>query len=168
MARKASRNVEKDSKNAGSSQLDGKDRKILSILFNDARKSIADISRETGIKRDSVAYRIQKMQENGLLRFNAYIDMKQLGFAAASILILNLQNFSAEKEKQLREFLKSSGEAVEVKFLSGSSDYMVKIIAQNQDELNLFIRKLRTGFAGIIKEMELSNVVEEIYKMPLP
>ena len=43
--------------------LDKKDKKILQALDKNARLSIANISRKTGIQRDSILYRINKMKK---------------------------------------------------------------------------------------------------------
>ena len=42
--------------------LDNKDKKILNALNENARLSIANLSRETGIKRDSILYRLNKLK----------------------------------------------------------------------------------------------------------
>ena len=50
-------------------KLDQKDKKILSLLDHDARLTVAEISRKTGIQRDSVLYRINRMKKMRVIRF---------------------------------------------------------------------------------------------------
>ena len=42
-------------------KLDAKDKKIISALMENARYSIAEIAKKTGLRRDSVIYRIKKL-----------------------------------------------------------------------------------------------------------
>jgi DNA-binding Lrp family transcriptional regulator len=157
--------VDNNTKNNGKKkefyQFDAKDKKIMAALAQDARMSIADISRKVGLKRDSVSYRIARMQESNTIRFSCIADYGNMGFSAQSLLILTLENFNLEKENQLKQYLEQSKEVVEYTLLSGKNDFIIKIISDNQDGLNVFIRDLRGKFSSIIKEMEINNIVSE-------
>jgi len=75
-------------------KLDGKDKKILKALDQNARLSIANISRKTGIQRDSVLYRINKMKKEGVIKFfHTALDPVILGYPVYSFVnfVLNWQ-----------------------------------------------------------------------------
>ncbi|MEM0493394.1 MAG: winged helix-turn-helix transcriptional regulator [Candidatus Thermoplasmatota archaeon] len=49
--------------------LDLKDRKILYELDLDARQSFGDIGKKVGLSKDSVAYRVKRMEDEGVIKY---------------------------------------------------------------------------------------------------
>jgi len=141
--------------------LDDKDRKILSALSGNSRMSIADIERKTGMKRDSIAYRLEKMESNGAVNFSLSINYKKTGFESLSLVFITLQNFNEEREKQLEDYLEKNPCVSYHAVLSGKSDFMIKVVNKSQEEFNIFIRELRAKFSGIIRDIEISSIAEE-------
>jgi len=62
-------------------KLDLKDRKILYELDLNCRQSNAQMGKKVGLKRDVVAYRIKKLQEEGVIKnYWTFIDTFRLGY----------------------------------------------------------------------------------------
>ncbi len=60
-------------------QLDAKDKKILAILSVDARATYAEIGKKTRLHKDTVAYRIKKLEEEGIITgYTAFFDFSRL------------------------------------------------------------------------------------------
>lgn len=88
-------------------KLDLKDRKILYELDNNSRQTFHQIAKKVRLSKDSVIYRINKLQEQGIIKqFHTVIDTGKLGFISFR-LYLKLQNTTPEKEKEIIEFLKA-------------------------------------------------------------
>ena len=49
-------------------KIDLKDRKILYHLDLDARQSLTQVGKKVGLKKDVVAYRVQRMQKDGIIK----------------------------------------------------------------------------------------------------
>ena len=76
-------------------KLDKKDKKILELLNDNARLTIAGISRKTGIQRDSVLYRINKLKDSGVIRFfHSVLDPTVLGFPVYTFVNFSLYNLN--------------------------------------------------------------------------
>lgn len=59
--------------------IDKKDRHILALLVKDARTTVADIAREVGVQRDTVRYRIERMERKGLIKmYHTILDPTSL------------------------------------------------------------------------------------------
>jgi len=70
------------------SKIDLKDRKILYELDLNCRQSNTQIGKKVGLKRDVVAYRIKRMQDEGVIKaFWTAIDTFKLGFNVYRIYI---------------------------------------------------------------------------------
>ncbi|MEM3148398.1 MAG: winged helix-turn-helix transcriptional regulator, partial [Candidatus Jordarchaeales archaeon] len=62
-------------------EVDEIDRKILSILLDDGRKSFNEISLMVGVSTGTVANRVRKLIERGVIkRFTVELDWRKLGF----------------------------------------------------------------------------------------
>ncbi len=62
-------------------KIDLKDRKILYQLDLNARKSLAEIGKKVGLPKNVVAYRINRLQELGIIKnFYTVIDASKLGY----------------------------------------------------------------------------------------
>ncbi|MEM1657896.1 MAG: Lrp/AsnC family transcriptional regulator [Candidatus Jordarchaeales archaeon] len=72
-------------------KIDDVDRKIISILLNDGRKSFSEISIMVGVSAGTVANRIKKLVKRGVIRkFTVEVDWKKLGFEFLAVLIIDV------------------------------------------------------------------------------
>ena len=67
--------------------LDAKDRQILALLESDARRSNSDIARITNLSAPTVAERIARLRDIGVIRgFTAKIDAAKVGLPVSAII----------------------------------------------------------------------------------
>jgi len=87
-------------------KIDLKDRKILYELDLNCRQSNAQIGKKVGLKRDVVAYRIKRMQDEGIIKnFWTAINTFKLGYDVFRIYI-NFQYLSPKvKEEIVQHFI---------------------------------------------------------------
>ena len=85
-------------------KLDLKDRKILYELDLDCRQSNSQIGKKVGLGRDVVSYRINKLQEEGIItNFWALIDTFKLGYNVFRIYI-NFQYVTPEIKGKIIQY----------------------------------------------------------------
>ncbi len=86
-------------------KLDKVDKRILFELDRNARIPDTKLAKLVGKSKESVRYRINKLQENRIIQgFTTWIDPTKLGFVSAKI-YLNLAN-KPDKKKEFIEFVK--------------------------------------------------------------
>ena len=69
-------------------KIDLKDRKILYQLDLDARQSLTQVGKKVGLKKDVVAYRVKRMQDEGIIKnFWTVINTFKLGYNVFRIYI---------------------------------------------------------------------------------
>ena len=85
-------------------KIDLKDRKILYELDIDCRQSNTQIGKKVGLKKDVVAYRIKKLQEEGIIR-NFYTDINtfKLGYDVFRVYI-NFQYVNSNNKEEIIKF----------------------------------------------------------------
>src|SRR5512136_1676871 len=82
-------------------KIDLKDRKILYELDLNCRQSNTQIGKKVGLKKDVVAYRIKRMQDEGVIKnFWTAINTFNLGYNVFRIYI-TLQYVNVEKKNEI-------------------------------------------------------------------
>ena len=106
-------------------KLDIKDRKILYELDRDSRQSFSKLGKKVGLHKDSVAYRVKKLQENGIIHhFETGIDFSKLGYNIYRY-YFNYQFITPEKKKEIIDHLVQSKYSIWVTSLEGQYDLAV-------------------------------------------
>lgn len=143
-------------------KLDKKDKKILEIISNNARLSIAEISKKTQIQRDSVLYRIKKMKKKGVIKFfHSVLDPTVMGYPIYSFVNFVLHNLSEQEEKRFISFLKSHPNIVYVAKTTGRWDLMINTAVKDLRHFDEILSQIRMKFPKIIKEYESSPIIRE-------
>ena len=143
-------------------KLDKKDKKILQALDKDARLSIADISRKTGIQRDSVLYRINKMKKQKVIRFfHTVLNPNVLDYPIYTFVNFVLHNLTQENEKSFLGYLKAHHNVVYVAKTTGKWDFTINIAAKNLNHFDEVITQIRMKFSKIVKDYETASIIQE-------
>jgi len=115
---------------------DATDRKLLLALASDARASIAKLSKECRANRDTVAYRLQRFDENKILAgTRALIDVGKLGYDAYHI-FLKLRNPTPTAEHKMVEAISKLPFVRAVLKFFGKYDYEIAIVAKSVVEFD--------------------------------
>ena len=114
--------------------VDDIDKKILELLKKNAREKYVKIAKEVSLTEGAVRQRVKKMMNLGIIR-RFTVD---IGTAVEAIILVNTD--PAETNKITRQMKEISGKVYEV---SGEYDIAVLVEADNMDELNSKVDKVR-------------------------
>lgn len=143
-------------------KLDNKDKKIIEQLQKNAKQSISQIARKAKLPRDVVKYRIKKLEENKVIRFyHAFLNPSKLGYPLYAYITFSLLNIKPEDEEKFIHFLKQHPKIIYVAKFSGKWDFAIGVCAKNYKEMDEIIRDIRKKFSKVIKEFEVSPVIQE-------
>ncbi len=143
-------------------KIDKKDKKILHSMIHDGRASVSDIARKTGIPRDSVHYRLQRLLKTKIIRFiHTLLDPVKLGYPIYTYIAFTLSNFDNTKEEEFYRFLTEHRNVVYVAKTTGKWDCMIAISAKNLEHFDNIMREIRYEFSDIIKEFESASIIQE-------
>ena len=152
-------------------KLDNKDKNILKMLYGDGRASVSEISRKTGIPRDSVHYRLQRLIKSGVInQFLLILDSVKLGYPVFTFVNFILYNFDDKTEKEFYSYLVQQPYVIYVAKTTGKWDCTISISAKTLEHFDSILRDIRKKFSPIIKEFETASIIEEIkydYKLDL-
>jgi len=143
-------------------KLDKKDKKILGILDHDGRATVSEISRKTGIPRDSVNYRLQRMiRLKFISSFHTIINPLKLGYPIFSYVDFVFHNIDEKRENEFYKHLLNHKNVVYVAKTTGKWDCTIAVCAKDLEHFDEILRQIRRNFSDIIKEFDSASIIKE-------
>lgn len=119
---------------ATSHQIDKIDRKILSLLVNNARRPYLEIARECGLSGAAIHQRVKKLEDAGIITGSRLIVKPQtLGLNVCAFISVVV----TEKDKlgEVLDAIEQVPEVVECHFVTGKASLLLKVYGFNNDHL---------------------------------
>ena len=133
-------------------RLDDVDRKILSLLQQDASLSLDQIAERVGASKTPVWNRIRKLREAGVIRRQvAILDPGALGLEACFFVLIRTSEHDKEWAARFLHALRERPEVVEAHRLAGDIDYILKVQVRNARAYDRF-------YQSLISEVKIHNV----------
>lgn len=143
-------------------ELDGKDHAILHLLQHDAGLTSTDISRQLNLSQSPCWRRINRIETAGLVKRRvALLDREKLGMEVVVFATLNLSAHGREQIDRFEKEIRAFPEVVECYTMTGTWDYMLKIITRDVRHYEKFIREHLLTMPAI-REMHSHIAVTEI------
>ena len=140
-------------------RLDKLDRRILSIISNNARMPFKDVAEECGVSRDAVNQRVQRMIEMGVITGSGYrINPKSLGFRTCTYVGVRLEKASMYKD--VLPHLYNIPEIVECHYTTGPYSLLIKLFAIDNDHLMDILNSTIQEIPGIVSTETLISLAE--------
>lgn len=118
----------------GKIHIDSTDRKILSLLINNARMPFLEIARECGISGAAIHQRVKKLEDSGvIIGSRLIVNPKILGYDVCAIVGLCFTDprMNMETVKELMQI----NEIVEAHFITGKFNMLIKLYCTDNDHL---------------------------------
>lgn len=133
-------------------RLDDLDRKILSLLQQDASLPLEEIATRLGASRTPVWNRIRRMREQGVIRGQvALLDAEALGLEACFFVLIRTVEHDADWAARFLAALRTRPEVIEAHRLAGDIDYILKVVVRNARAYDRF-------YQSLISEIRIQNV----------
>ncbi|HTK14467.1 MAG TPA: Lrp/AsnC family transcriptional regulator [Xanthobacteraceae bacterium] len=123
--------------------MDAIDRKILSVLQEDASLSVAEIGSRVGLSSTPCWKRIQKLEAEGIiLRRVALVDQDKLGIGITVFVSIETGDHSREWLGQFADTVGAMPEVMEFYRMAGDVDYMLRVVVPDIQGYDTFYKKL--------------------------
>lgn len=120
--------------------LDNSDKAILRELQADASISNLELSKKIGLSPSACLTRTKNLRESGVIKqFTTIIDEKKLGMNTIAFLLVNLAPMNRDSIKSFMEDVNRYPEIQECYTLTGSHDFLLKIVARDTQSYRDFI-----------------------------
>ena len=149
--------------------LDDIDRKILTLLQQDSRMTMQEISEKVGLSASPCHRRIKILEERGVItRYGATLDQRAVGLPVSVFISIKLVR---QKEEDLERFAKAIAgwrEVVECYLMTGHRDYLLRVVVSDLAAYDQFLKQKLTRLDGI-SSIESSFALDQIkYANALP
>jgi len=123
-----------------SARLDEVDKAILKELISNARLSFREIAKRVGVSTATVANKVRKMEEGGVIRgYTALVDLEKLGYDVTALIEVVI---SKGKVADVEEEIAKMPNVQAVYDVTGQSDAIVLARFKSRAELSKFLKKL--------------------------
>ena len=148
-------------------ELDDIDLRILAVLQEDCRTSLARIGEVVGLSAPSVLERIKKLEAAGVITgYRALLDARRLGLDITAFIgvIVSHPNLIADFEKRVV----SLADVLESHHVTGEYTLLLKVKTENTSSLERLISRIRSleGVARTETMVVLSTHTERV-QLPL-
>lgn len=149
--------------------IDEMDRRILSLLQQDARLPNAEIARRVGMAPSATLERLRKLEERGvILGYEVRVDPRKLGLGLTAFIYVRAQDKRGELETGER--LRQHPNVLEVHHIAGEDCYLVKVRATDTEDLGRLLRSEIAGMPGVssTRTTIVLGTLKESTRIPIP
>lgn len=148
--------------------MDRLDRKILKLLQEDATIAVADIAKRVGLSTTPCWRRIQKLEEEGVIRKRvALLDSEAINARVTVFVSIRTNTHSVEWLKRFSEVISEFHEVVEFYRMSGEVDYLLRVVVPDIAAFDDFYKRLIAKIE--IRDVSSAFAMEQIkYTTEMP
>lgn len=123
--------------------LDKIDRKILGLLQKDATTPVAEIGRKVGLSTTPCWRRIQKMEEDGVIKRRvAVLDPQKVNAGVTVFVSIRTNEHNDAWMNKFSAVIDDFTEVVEFYRMSGDVDYILRVVVPDINAFDSFYKKL--------------------------
>lgn len=148
--------------------MDRLDRKILKLVQEDATASVADIAKAVGLSTTPCWRRIQKLEDEGVIRKRvALLDPAAVNARVTVFVSIRTNSHSIEWLKRFSEVISDFPEVVEFYRMSGEIDYLLRVVVPDIEAFDAFYKRLISKIE--IRDVSSTFAMEQIkYTTEMP
>jgi Lrp/AsnC family transcriptional regulator len=148
--------------------MDRLDRKILRLLQEDSTLAVADLAKKVGLSTTPCWRRIQKMEEDGVIRGRvALLDPVKINTKVTVFVSIRTNTHSIEWLRRFSEVVVEFPEVVEFYRMSGDVDYLLRVVVPDIAAYDAFYKRLIAKIE--IRDVSSAFAMEQIkYTTQLP
>ena len=126
-----------------SRRIDTIDRKILTVLQENAALSVAEIGERVGLSSTPCWKRIQRLEADGIIKGKvALVDQNKIGLGLSVFVSVESGDHSDAWLKTFAEVVSAMPEVMEFYRMAGDVDYMLRVVVADMQSYDLFYKKL--------------------------
>ena len=144
-------------------KIDNLDKKILSIVMNNAHIPSKEVAAECGVSRAAIHQRIQRMVDLGVITGSGYnVSAKLLGYRTCTFIGVNLE--SGAMYHNVVPELQKIPEVVECHFTTGPYTMLIKLFARDNEHLMELLNSKIQTIPGVTGTETLISLDHSIHR----
>ncbi|MFT6750187.1 MAG: Lrp/AsnC family leucine-responsive transcriptional regulator [Candidatus Azotimanducaceae bacterium] len=149
-------------------KLDKAEKEILRLLQENARISNVELADKVGLSESPCFRRTKHLEDSGIIKtYTAVLDQRQLGLQVTAFVQVSLNKQNEADTTGFLEKVASEDHITECHAMSGSYDYLLKVVTQSMDHFSDLSMQKILKYPGVqdieshfsLKENKLSRVL---------
>ncbi|WFU87742.1 Lrp/AsnC family transcriptional regulator [Rhizobium sp. CC1099] len=143
---------------------DETDRRILKELTADARITNNELAERVGLSASACLRRLRRLEETGVIKgYTALVDPTAEGWTMTAIASVRLSRQHEDEIQMFETAVRSWDEVLECHLVTGSRDYVLKVMSAGLDQYERFIKEkiARLKCVDTIETSFVMNTIKE-------
>ena len=142
--------------------LDASDIRILQLLQENAQFTLKEISQKINLSMTPTHDRIKRLEQEGVIeKYVTILNKKKLGNPMIVYCNISLDKQQKNHFEEFEESIKQFPEVIECSVISGSFDYLLKVIVKDMSAYNEFYQKKLSDLQSVA-HISSSFVMSEV------
>jgi len=142
--------------------VDATDLKILAELQANARISVTELASRVSLTATPCARRVQQLEDTGFIKaYVTLLDQSALGLPVNGFVEVRLTREGKEEVAEFESAVRNYREVMECWAMSGGNDYLLRVVSQDLDAYNRFLRT-RLLVLSCVDHVQTSFALERV------
>jgi Lrp/AsnC family leucine-responsive transcriptional regulator len=143
-------------------KIDETDRKIIAALQADGKITINELAEKVGLSASPCARRVRLLEQAGIIKgYAAVIDQKKVGLPISAFASIKLERQREENLERFSRAVERWPEVVDCYLMTGQHDYLLRIVSQDLESYEIFLRDKLTRLDGVAS-IETSFALKQV------
>ena len=130
--------------------MDQTERRILALLQQDGRMSNVALAEQIGLSESPTFRRVKQLEETGAISgYAAIADQRQLGLEVTAFVQVTMERQPDSATQSFHAHVAEEPHIIECHAMSGSHDYLMKVVARNIDHFSALCMERILKFPGV-------------------
>jgi len=131
-------------------ELDRIDRKLLRALQADGRATNVELAERVNLSHTPCLRRVRKLEASGVIkRYTAVVEQGAIGLDIGAFAFVKLDRNTAAKGEAFERSVASLSEVMECCVVTGSHDYVLRIVARDLGAYERFVKEKLATIEGV-------------------
>jgi Lrp/AsnC family transcriptional regulator, leucine-responsive regulatory protein len=150
-------------------KLERAERQILRILQIEGRISNVELAERIGLSESPCFRRVRQLEQSGLIAgYRANLDQRLLGLQVTAFVQVNLDKRDENHQAAFLREVQAEEYIVECHAMSGSHDFLLKVVANNMDHFSELAMQRILTFPGVVNIESNFSLMAMKQSQPLP
>lgn len=123
---------------------------ILRALQTDGRISNVELADKVGLSESPCFRRVRNLEESGVIAgYRAQVNQRSIGLQVTAFVLITLDKQDDKKQRAFLAEVEAEEHIVECHAMSGSHDYLLKVVARNMDHFSELSMQRILKFSGV-------------------
>ena len=150
-------------------QLDRTDYRILHHIQNNARMTNVDLAEAIGLSPAPCLRRVKALEAAGAIKsYAGIVDAGAVGLPISIFINISLERQERSHLEDFEASIRTNPEVMECYLMTGSSDYLVRIVVPDLQSFERFLADKLTRIPGVANIQSSFAVKQVVYNTELP